>query len=185
MLGEYRRSAKIVLVANPGFRETTYVPAGPVPAESMPIATALKGKKLPIVGRIQISVIEEGQAVWLAFANRELDLLERLPSDFVDQALVDVKLRPQLAAKGIRHYVQLRPNTRWTYFNMEDPVVGGYTPDRIALRRAIGMAYDVSEYIRVILKGRGVSASGPIPPGIVGYDPALKTGAQIYDPAAA
>jgi len=185
MLGGYRRSAKIVLVANPGFRETTYVPAGPVPPESMPIAAALKGKKLPIVGRIQISVIEEGQAVWLAFANRELDLLERLPSDFVDQALVDGKLRPQLAAKGIRHYVQLRPNTRWTYFNMEDPVVGGYTPDRIALRRAIGMGYDVNEYIRVILKGRGVPASGPIPPDIAGYDPALKTGAQIYDPAAA
>ena len=185
MLGDYRRSAKIVLVANPGFRETTYVPAGPVPAESMPIAAALKGKKLPIVGRIQISVIEEGQAVWLAFANRELDLLERLPSDFVDQALVDGKLRPQLAAQGIRHFVQLRPNTRWTYFNMEDPVVGGYTPDRIALRRAIGMGYDVNEYIRVILKGRGVPASGPIPPEIAGYDPALKTGAQIYDPAAA
>ncbi len=185
MLGDYRRSAKIVLVANPGFRDTTYVPAGPVPAESMPIAAALKGKKLPIAGRIQISVIEEGQAVWLAFANRELDLLERLPSDFVDQALVDGKLRPQLAAKGIRHYEQLRPNTRWTYFNMEDPVVGGYTPGRIALRRAIGMGYDVNEYIRVILKGRGVPASGPIPPEIAGYDPALKTGAQLYDPAAA
>jgi len=57
MLGEYRRSAKIVLVANPGFRETTYVPSGPVPPELAPIAAALKGKKLPLVGRIQISII--------------------------------------------------------------------------------------------------------------------------------
>src|SRR5450755_3423127 len=81
MLGEYQRSAKIVLVANPRFRETTYVPAGPVPPDAMPIAAALKGKKLPLVGRIQISIIEEGQAAWLAFANRELDLLERLPPD--------------------------------------------------------------------------------------------------------
>ena len=47
----------------------------------------------------------------------------------------------------------LRPNTWWTYFNMDDPVVGGYTPEKIALRRAIGMGYDVGEYIRVILKG--------------------------------
>ena len=31
MLGEYQRSAKIVLVANPGFRDATYVPAGTVP----------------------------------------------------------------------------------------------------------------------------------------------------------
>jgi ABC-type transport system substrate-binding protein len=185
MLGEYQRSAKITLVANPAFRETTYVPAGPVPQASMPIVAALKGRKLPLVGRIQITVIEEAQAVWLAFANRELDLLERLPADFVEQALANGKLRPDLADSGVRHEVLLRPNTRWTYFNMEDPVVGGYTPEKIALRRAIGMGYDISEFIRVILKGRAVPANGPIPPDIAGYDPQLKTAAQLYDPAAA
>ena len=47
------------------------------------------------------------------------------------------------------------------------------------------MGYDVSEFIRVILKGRAVPATGPIPPDVVGYDPALKTAAQLYDPAAA
>ena len=185
LLGEYRRSAKIVLVANPGFRATTYAPAGPVPEASRPIAAALEGKKLPFAGRIQITVIEEGQAVWLAFVNRELDLLERSPADFVDQALPDGKLRADLAARGVRHEALLRPNTRWTYFNMEDPVVGGYTPEKIALRRAIGLGYDVAEYIRVILRGRGVPASGPIPPDVVGYDPKLKTAAQSYDPSAA
>jgi peptide/nickel transport system substrate-binding protein len=185
MLGTYRRSSKIELVANPGFRETTYVPAGPVPAESAPIAAALKGKRLPLVGRIQINVIEEGQAAWLAFINGELDLLERLPPNFVDEALVDGKLRPDIAAKGIRHEALLRPNTRWTYFNMEDPIVGGYTPERIALRRAIGMGFDMDEFIRVILKGRGIPAMSPVPPDIAGFDPALRTEAQLYDPAAA
>jgi len=185
LLGDYRRSARIVLVANPRFRETTYVPAGPVPRESAAIAAALAGRKLPLVGRIQITVIEEAQAVWLAFIDRELDLLERVPVDFIDQALANGQLRPDLAAKGIRHETLLRPNTRWTYFNMEDPVVGGYTPERIALRRAIGMGYDVGEYIRVILKGRGIPAAGPIPPDVAGYDSSLKTEAQRYDPAAA
>ena len=185
MLGEYQRSAKIMLLANPGFRDTTYVPAEPVPPEAMPIAAALVGKRLPLAGRIQITVIEEGQAVWLAFLNRELDLLERIPADFVDQALTNGKLRSDLVAMGARHEVLLRPNTRWTYFNMEDPVVGGYAPEKIALRRAIGMGYDVGEYIRVILKGRGVAANGPIPPDIAGHDPGLKTAAQLYDPAAA
>ncbi len=185
MLGEYRRSAKIVLVANPGFRATTYVPAGPVPRDSLAIAAALKGKKLPMIDRIQITVMEEGQSIWLAFINRELDLTDRLPSEFVEQALVNGRLRPELAATGIRHELLLRPNTRWTYFNMEDPVVGGYGPERIALRRAIGMGYDVNEFIRVILKGRGVPAMGPIPPDVAGHDPALKTHAQLYDPAAA
>ncbi len=184
-LGEYKRSAKIVLVANPGYRETTYVPAGPVPAESLPAAAALKGKKLPIPGRIEANVIEEGQAQWLAFLNREVELLERLPPAFVDEALADGKLKPALAAKGIRHEMLLRPNTWWTYFNMDDPVVGGYTPERIALRRAISMGYDEKEAIRVLLKGRAAPAQSPIPPGIVGYDPQQKTQAQLYDPAAA
>jgi ABC-type transport system substrate-binding protein len=185
MLGAYRRSAKIELLANPGYRETTYTPAGPVPPEQAPIAAALKGRTLPLVGRIEITIIEEGQSVWLSFVNRELDLLDRLPTSFVDRALAQGKLLPELAAKGIRHQVLLRPNTRWTYFNMDDPVVGGYTPEKIALRRAIGMGYDVDEYIRVILKGRGVPAQGPVPPGVAGYDPNLKTSAQLYDPASA
>ncbi len=185
MLGEYKRSSKIVLVANPGYREVTYTPAGPIPPQSRAIAAALKGKRLPIPGRIEISIIEEGQARWLAFLNREIDLLEQLPADFVDKALTNGKLRPELAAQGIQHEILLRPNTWWTYFDMEDPIVGGYTPDKIALRRAIGMAYDQDEAIRVLLKGRAVPATGPIPPDIAGYDPNLKTQAQLFDPGAA
>ena len=185
MLGTYKRSAKIVLDANPGFREWTYEPSGPIPAESQAIAAALKGHRLPFVGHIEISVIEEGQARWLAFLNRELEILDLLPSEFVGEALVDGELRPALAAKGIQHERLLRPNTWWTYFNMEDPVVGGYTPEKIALRRAVGMGYDVGDYIRVILKGRAVPARGIVPPDIAGYDPALKTQEESYNPAGA
>jgi ABC-type transport system substrate-binding protein len=164
MLGEYKRSSKITLIANPHYREVTYTPAGPIPAESQRITDALKGKRLPVPGRIEINVIEEGQAAWLAFLNGELDMLERLPSDFIEQAIVGGKLKPELAAKGIQHEILLRPNTWWTYFNMDDPVVGGYTPEKIALRRAIGMAYDQAEGIRILLKGRAVPAYGPVPP---------------------
>jgi oligopeptide transport system substrate-binding protein len=185
VLGTYNRSARIMLDANPGFREWTYAPSGPIPAESQAIATALKGRRLPFVGHIDISVIEEGQARWLAFLNRELDILDLVPPEFVFEALVDGKLRPELAARGIKHELLLRPNTWWAYFNMEDPVVGGYTPEKIALRRAIGMGYDAAEYIRVILKGRAVPASSIVPPDIAGYDPAAVTQAKPYDPAAA
>jgi peptide/nickel transport system substrate-binding protein len=185
MLGEYRRSARIVLVANPSFRETTYVPAGPIPVASQPVADALKGRKLPLAGRVEIAIMEEGQSRWLGFLNRELDFLDILPVDFTDQALDNGKLKPSLAAQGIVHDVLLRPNTWWTYFNMKDPVIGGYTPEKIALRRAIAMAYNVDELIRVLFKGRATKANGIIPPDITGYDPNLKTQAQIYDPAAA
>jgi oligopeptide transport system substrate-binding protein len=184
-LAEYKRSSRIVLEASPGFRGVTYAPSGPVPATSQAVAAALAGKRLPLVGRIEISVIEEGQARWLAFLNRELDFLEHLPAEFTEQALVDGRLKPELAAKGIRHEELLRPNVVFTYFNMDDPVVGGYTPEKIALRRAIGMGFNVPEMLRVLAKGRAVPAQSPIPPGIAGHDPALKTQAQLYDPATA
>ena len=130
VLGAYQRSTKIELVANPGFRETYYTPAGPMPQASQPVAAALKGKRLPLAGRIEISIVEEGQARWLAFLKGEIDILDSVPVDFIDQALDDGKLKPALAARGIVHNVLIRPNTYWTYFNMKDPVVGGYTPDR-------------------------------------------------------
>jgi oligopeptide transport system substrate-binding protein len=187
-LGEYKRSARIVLEANPQFRRTTYTPAGPVPAAYQALAAAMKDRPLPFVNRVEVSVIEEGQARWLAFLNGEQDLIEApgIPSEFVEQAL-DAKgaLRPELAKKGIRHEVLLRPNVYFTYFNMEDPLVGGYTPEKVALRRAIGMSYDVGEYIRVINKGRAVPATSPLPPDVEGYDPKLKTSAQLHDPAGA
>ena len=186
MLGEYRRSTRIVLVANPAFRETYYAPAGPIPESSLKVAETLRGKRLPQASRIEISVIEEGQARWLAFLNGEIDFLDIVPAEFTSQALDENgKLLPWLANRGIAHDVLLRPNSWWTYFNMKDPVVGGYSPDKIALRRAIGMAYDNAEAIRVLLKGRAIPANGPIPPDIAGYDPNLRTDAQFYDPALA
>ncbi len=185
MLGRYERSSRIELVANPGYREVTYAPSGPVPAASEAVARGLKGKRLPLVSRVEISIIEEAQGQWLAFLKGELDFLFLLPPEFVDQALVNGKLKPDLVAQGILHQVLVRPNVAFTYFNMDDSVVGGYTPEKVALRRAICMAYNIDEAIRVLAHGRALPANGPIPPDIAGYDPGLKTGAQLYDPAAA
>jgi ABC-type transport system substrate-binding protein len=185
-LGEYRRTAKIVLVANPNYRLTTYTPTGPIPQSSEPVAAALKGKPLPLAGRIEINIIEEYQAELLAFLTGELDFMDLLPNELSDQVLDrNGRLKPDLAGKGIVHEVLLRPNTWWSYFNMKDPVVGGYTPEKIALRRAIAMGYDNESGIRIILKGRALTAESLIPRDIPGYDPALKTQAQLYDPVAA
>jgi ABC-type transport system substrate-binding protein len=79
---------------------------------------------------------------------------------------------------------QTEPSLTFTFFNMDDPVVGGYTPEKIALRRAIAMGYNRQEEIAVLRHGQGKLASQLVPPGVPGHDPALvpKNG---YDPAAA
>jgi ABC-type transport system substrate-binding protein len=182
-LAEYQRSSRIVLEANPLYRKATYVPAGPLSVEMQPLATALAGKPLPRNGRIEISIIEEAQSRWLAFMRGELDVLENVPVDFIDEVLDQGRLKPSLAAKGIRHEPLLRPNVYFAYFNMDDPVVGGYAPEKIALRRAVAMGYDVQESIRVLQKGRAVPAESPIPADVAGRNPAFSGGAQRYDPA--
>ncbi|HEV3239146.1 MAG TPA: ABC transporter substrate-binding protein [Casimicrobiaceae bacterium] len=185
LLKEYQRSHRIVLEANPGFRKVIFDEPAPANPADAATARALNGKLLPAIGRIEIAVIEEQQPRWLAFLKREIDYLQPFPVDFVDELLVNGSLRPALAAKGIRHELLLRPNTWWAYFNMEDPLVGGYTPEKIALRRAIAMAFNTEEFIRVLFHGRAVPAQGLVPPDIAGYDPGHKTLAQVYDPAAA
>ena len=184
-LGEYRRSARIVLEANPAFRATTYAPAGPVPAAPQPVAAAMKGKRLPFAGRIEVQIIEEGQARWLAFLNGELDFIEH-PAARVHRAGAGrrpAEARPR--GKGIVHGTLLRPNTYWTYFNMKDPVVGGYTQEKIALRRAIGLGYNVDEQIRVHRQGPRGSGAEPDSPGHRRLQPQVQEHAQRYDPAAA
>ena len=184
-LGEYKRSARMVLERNPDFRVETYTPAGPVPASSQAIVAALKGRRLPLLDRVEVNVVEEAQSRVLAFLNGEADVDSLLPTSLIEEFLVDGRLKPALAARGITHESSLRPNTYWFYFNMEHPVVGGYEPAKIALRRAIAMSYDVPQAIRVLAKGRAVPAQSLVPPNIAGYDPNWKLNAQAYDPAAA
>jgi len=71
------------------------------------------------------------------------------------------------------------------YFNMEDPVVGGYTPDKVALRRALSLCYDVQREIRLVRRGQAIPAQSPIVPGTTGYDPAYRSEVSEYDPARA
>jgi ABC-type transport system substrate-binding protein len=94
------------------------------------------------------------------------------------------KLKPRFAKAGVTLQRGIQPGISYTWFNMEDPVVGGYTNDKIALRRAIGMGYNVDEEVRVIRQGQAEWATQVVPPGVSGYDPKF-VGNTKYDPAGA
>ncbi|MGZ5066565.1 MAG: ABC transporter substrate-binding protein [Usitatibacter sp.] len=175
-LAEWKRSSRIVLERNPSFREE-YYEAEP-PADD-PISQQLyregKGKRLPMVDRVEITIIEESQPRWLSFLNGQLDWIN-LPYEFLNMALPGGKLSPALARKGVRHVPDIETVTTYLYFNMKDPTVGGYTPDKVALRRAISLAYDNEEEINLIRNGTAIEAQSLIPPGVLGYDPAFTMG---------
>jgi ABC-type transport system substrate-binding protein len=181
-LKEWRRGQKIVLEANPGYRDETF-PESSAP-EDRALVAKMRGKKLPIIGRVEISIIEESNPRLLAFQKGELDYVT-VPSDLVANVVgPENKLKPELAKEGITLARGVQPAISYTYFNMEDPVVGGYTKEKIALRRAISMAYNVDEEIRVLRQGQAERATQPIPPNVAGYDPKIK-GNTIYDVAGA
>jgi len=186
MLKEWRRSSKIVLEANPNFREEYYSGSKGETAEDEAIYRRLEGKRLPIVGRIEVAIIEEPQPRWLAFYNKELDYIEDLPSEFVNIVAPNGKLAPNLAKRGIG--MQREPQLEITitaFYNMRDPVIGGYTPEKVALRRAMNLGYNQPEEILIARKGQAVAAESPIPPGAAGYDPNFRSAANEYDPARA
>jgi ABC-type transport system substrate-binding protein len=74
MLDKYVRSSKIFLKANPDFRKETWdFKAGHDPIDKE-IVARMKGKQIPAIGNVEISIVEESQARMLAFENGETDL---------------------------------------------------------------------------------------------------------------
>ena len=131
---------------------------------------SLKGRKLPMIDRVEVSIIEEVQPRWLSFLNKQSDVAWLVPFDFVNTAAPNGKLAPFLAKQNVQMYRVLASDITLSYFNMEDPVVGGYTPDKVALRRAIGMSTDIDQEIRLFWRGQAVPAHSGLMPNIVGYD---------------
>jgi ABC-type transport system substrate-binding protein len=189
-LKSWRRSSRIVLERNPEYREVLY-DAWPAAddAEGQAILARLKGRRLPMVDEVDIAIIDEFQPQWLSFLNMQVDALAtstgHLPSQYANEAAPGGKLAPRLARQGVQMYANLAADSSYSFFNMLDPMVGGLQPAQVALRRAISLAYDVHQEIRLIRRGRAVPAQSPLKPHTTGYDPAFKSEMSDYDPARA
>jgi ABC-type transport system substrate-binding protein len=184
-LAQWRRSSFIALDRNPAYRER-YYDAEPAPddAEGQALLKRFKGRRIPMVDRVEISIIEESQPRWLAFLNRELDFVA-IPLDFTNAAVPNGKLAPNLKRRGVEAHRMLNPDVILTMFNMNDPTVGGYTPEKVALRRAICLGQDTPRFIQSIYRGQAIPAQSPIAPGTTGYDANFKSEMGDYDPARA
>ncbi len=184
MLKSWSRRAKIVLEANPDFRGFVWDFQPSTDAWDQGVIAAMRGKKMPQIGRVEISIIEEDQSRWLAFNQKEIDYLN-LPAVFRPQVFdADKSLKPEWVEKGVSVFRGIDPDITYTYFNFRDPLTGGFSREKIALRRAIIMAYNLDEEIRVIRKNQAVPVEMPIPAGVVGHDPAYRS-INRYDPALA
>jgi ABC-type transport system substrate-binding protein len=181
-LKSWTRGQRIVLEANRGYRDDPYPAPGRDPGDAQ-IASGLTGRKLPLTPTVDIAVIEEAQPRLLAFDRGQLDYVS-VPASLVPTVLDGDRLKRSLAARGIVLHRQSEPSFSFFFFNMDDPVVGGYEAAKIALRRAITLAYDRESAIRQLANGQGVPADQPVPPGLLGNDRSIAA-KIVYDPAAA
>lgn len=65
-------------------------------------------------------------------------------------------------------------------FNMDDPVMSD-----LRVRQAFSLGTDKDFIIDRAIEGRGVAATGPLPPSLPGFDPASADSSYPYDPEAA
>jgi ABC-type transport system substrate-binding protein len=175
-LAQWKRSSRIVLERNPGYREVRY-DENPDPSDTRLVAIAqqFKGRKLPITDRVEISIVEENQPRWLAFLNAEHDMIEEVPNEFTHIAMPNNQLAPNLAKQGVTMVRYARADVAMSYFAMENPVVGGMEPHKVALRRAISLAVDLEKEIRLVRRGQAIPGQSPIGPEVFGYDPVFKS----------
>jgi oligopeptide transport system substrate-binding protein len=128
-LKSWLRGQKIVLEANPDFRDMRYPQPPSSDSTDTMVAKGLVGRPLPVVGNIEISIIEEGQPRLLTFESGKLDYLSlATPASLAANVLDGDRLKSAFANKGIVLHRGVEPSIEFFFFNVENPVVGGYTP---------------------------------------------------------
>ncbi|MDP2008061.1 MAG: ABC transporter substrate-binding protein [Rubrivivax sp.] len=179
-LAQWRRASRIVLERNPRFREQLFHTVGAAP-ELQPLAAQLAGTRAPRIDRVEIDIVEESQPRWLAFLNGEHDVLT-VPRDLGLVAMPGGQPAPFLQRQGVVAERQVN-GVAHTFINQDDPLVGGLAPERVALRRAILLAFDSAEELRLVLNDQGIPAHSMLPPGTYGHDATLRS--EMGTPSAA
>ena len=180
-LKEWKQGSRIVLEANPNYRTLSF-PKSADPAHA-DLVRSMKGKNLPQIGVIEVSLIAEELPLLLEFERGKLDYVE-FTTDVATRLLIDGNLKPELARRGTRYFPIPRSYTSFVYFNLDDPQLGGMSREHIALRRAIALGFDTASLAKTVYGGLALPLNQIVPPGVTGHDAKLST-KSLYDSAAA
>lgn len=172
MMAEHNPNKIIRLVKNPNYRFDPFpqVPDGMDASDFKDV-----GKAMPFIDEVRYSLEKESIPLWNKFLQGFYDA-SGVSSDSFEQAINvgaggALTLTAEMEAKNINFLNAVKPTSYYFAFNMEDPVVGGYTEEKQKLRQALSIALNFEEFISIFMNGRGIAAQGPIPPGLYGYEP--------------
>jgi oligopeptide transport system substrate-binding protein len=138
---DWERTKSITLYRNPGYWDERFPAAG---GETVDPAA---GKRLPLVDKIVMTFFSEQQPMWLEWKAGNLDFVT-VPAENFTEAYTKrrQKLRKEWEEYGVTSHPVRLLDFIFHGFNMEDPVVGGYTEKKVALRKAIHLAVDLQEF---------------------------------------
>jgi len=188
-LAKNNPSKELVLQANPNFHDEFYPTLNKEEQNSSNVSPELlkdSGQKLPLIKKVIYTLEKESIPLWNKFLQGYYDA-SGISSEAFDQAVQisasgSMDLSGEMAGKGIVLKGSVQPSIFYMAFNMEDPVVGGYSESAKKLRQAISIAQNEEEYISIFMNERGVAAQGPIPPGIFAYEEGeAGTNLFVYD----
>ncbi len=175
--GDWQQGQFIRFRRNPNYREEYYpgeLSADPALAEkdrALGLDRAA-GRRLPLVDVIESPFYVPDPPMWLDFESGKLGFVQ-IPAEYFDKVVNrrTLKLRTSYAARGIRLHPEPLLDFIFRGFNMEDPVVGGYSEKQKKLRQAISLAFDQDEMNESFYNGTNILYDGPIPPGLDGHPP--------------
>lgn len=176
MLTENNPNLRMVLSRNPNFHGETYPSIGDETDKGSGLLDDA-GQQLPFIEKAVYVLEKEAIPRWNKFLQGYYDN-SGIASDSFDQAVQfansgQPELTQTMHDMGIQLNTAVETSIFYTGFNMKDSVVGGGSERARLLRRAISIAIDMEEYIAIFRNGRGLTAQGPLPPGIFGHKEGL------------
>lgn len=128
------------------------------------------GQKLPIVDHIRINCFVQDQPMWLLFRTGKLDYGQIPAENYLKSMRKRTRtLKKQYREEGITYHPVPLLDFIFRGFNMDDELVGGYTPEKKKLRQAISLAIDLKEFNDTFYNSQNIVYDGPIPPGLAGH----------------
>ena len=166
---DWQPGMSIVLNRNSWYHDVFDVERHLAP-DAPPDVARQAGKRLPVCDRVEVTFYNQDQPRWLEFRSRSLDYCE-VPAEYFPSAYNKrrQKLHAEFRRQGITSHVVPLLDFIFIGFNMEDKLVGGYTPQKVAFRKAICAALDWDERNNSFYNGLNVVYDGMIPPGLQGH----------------
>ncbi len=184
VLTQYVPKGFIFMKANPNYHDDRY-PGEGMPGDREAGLLDDAGKRLPLATAVRYSIIREGVPLWNLFQQGYLDAAGVGRTNYQQAMAGPGLLSPEITRRGIRLLRMYKIGLWYFIFNMNDPVVGGLSPQHRKLRQAISCAIDTRAFLDVLYAGIGKPAQSLVPPGLFGYDPNRQDPYRQYDIAKA